>query len=76
MTKELDLRIEFVLAAFRILAKACPHRNSGWDFDCHHPDIDFDCMLCAPCNCPLLLAAEEEMPEPDLYCLRGEDPTL
>ena len=73
---DLDFRVEFTLAAFRVVTDYCPHRYSRIDTDCHHPDIDFDSMLCAPCNCPLLLAAEEETPETDLYCLRGEDPTL
>jgi hypothetical protein len=76
MTNEiLELYVEFVQSTFRVLAKACPHRNSGWDVDCHHPDIDFDCMLCAPCNCPLLLVEKEE-PETDLECFRDEDPEL
>jgi hypothetical protein len=73
---KLVTRVEFALAAFRAMTWYCPHRYSRIDTDCHHPDIDVACMLCSPCNCPLLLVAEEEMPETDLYCLRGEDPEL
>lgn len=48
------LRIKNVLRAFDLLATNCEHKQTH-DADCHHPDRDFDCVCCAPCNCPLLL---------------------
>ena len=75
MLRELVPYVEFVQSTFRMLISACPYRYSNIDPDCHHPDIDFDSMLCAPCNCPLLLVEKEES-ETDLECFRGEDPEL
>jgi hypothetical protein len=67
------LRIEFTLHAFSRMAEHCPHRAAD-DPDCHHPDMDFNCMVCAPCNCLLLL--DDPAPGHDLACFAEEDPLL
>lgn len=54
--EDFELRIEHVLHAFKQLADHCEHKSAG-DQDCHHPKKDFDCMLCDPSNCPLLLSS-------------------
>jgi hypothetical protein len=55
----MDELIKDALAAFARLADHCEHRS--WSkTDCEHPDIDFSCMCCAPCNCPLLLVETTE----------------
>lgn len=51
MQKELRDLIAAVGEAFGRLREGCPHRV---DTDCGHPDIDFNCVVCAPCNCPVL----------------------
>jgi hypothetical protein len=75
VANEFSRHVEGVLTAFRTLANACPHRYSDVYPDCYHPASALGRMLCAPCNCPLLLV-EKDAPEIDLECFRGEDPTL
>ena len=80
--QDFHLRVELVMHAFNGMAEHCPHR-SGDDPDCYHPDIDIDCMVCAPCNCPLFIDFDprlmddgEKLPDTDLECFRHEDPDL
>jgi predicted nucleotidyltransferase len=52
--ERLEIYVNDVKQAFYVLSRYCPSKL-GSDPDCHHPDIDFDHMLCDPSNCPLLL---------------------
>ena len=52
-----EQRIKNVLTEFYLMSADCEHKYPH-DADCHHPDQDFNCVCCAPCNCPLLLNGE------------------
>jgi len=49
----MKILITKVHESFQQLKEICPHSTE--DPDCHHPDQDFNCVTCHPCNCPLLL---------------------
>jgi hypothetical protein len=54
MTPEMQREIALTRQSFEILQTVCVYLPFE-DNDCHHPERDFDCVSCAPCNCPLLL---------------------
>ena len=49
---QIDALVVRALESFDALRTACPHRDG---VDCAHQEIEFDHMLCAACNCPLLV---------------------